>query len=74
MVNNIIVNRTIELKDDEIEKLTRRLNETKKECSIFQNELDGLDYDKGKLEQENVRNRHNAFESNSFIGETTNED
>lgn len=64
MVNKVVVNRTIELKDDEVEKLTRKLNETKKDCSILQNELDGLDYDKQKLEQENVRINYGVVESN----------
>jgi len=47
--------RTIELKDDEIDKLHRRLNDTKKDCSILAKQAEELNQDKLRLEEENER-------------------
>ena len=47
--------RTIELKDDEIDKLHRRLNDTKKDCSILAKQAEELNQDKLRLEEENVK-------------------
>jgi len=51
----VIVTRTLGLKDDEIDKLNRKLAETKKDCSILAKQVEELDLDKAKLEEENVR-------------------
>lgn len=44
------------MKDDEIDKLNRKLAETKKDVSILAKQVEELDLDKAKLEEENVRN------------------
>jgi len=43
------------LKDDEIDKIHRRLNDTKKDCAILAKQVDELNQDKLRLEEENVR-------------------
>mgnify|MGYP003580199996 FL=1 len=43
------------MKDDEIDKIHRRLNETKKDCSILAKQVEELNQDKLRLEEENVR-------------------
>jgi len=51
----VLVTRTLGLKDDEIDKLNRKLTETKKDCSILAKQVEELDLDKAKLEEENVK-------------------
>ncbi len=48
--------RTLALKEDEIEKMNRRLNETKKDCTILSKKVEELELDRAKLEEENVTN------------------
>ena len=49
-----IVHQTIELKNEEIRKLTRRVNDVKNEFSMIKNEVDLIDHEKDRLREENV--------------------
>jgi len=56
------------LKDDEIDKTHRRLNETKKDCSILAKQVEELNQDKLRLEEENVRILLENWKSKSGLG------
>lgn len=53
----ILVNQTIDLKNEEIKKLNRKVNEAKTEFTIIRNEVDLFDQEKDRLKDENVRKR-----------------
>lgn len=48
------MNQTIELKNEEIKKLNRKINEARTEFSIIKNEVDLFDQEKQRLKDENV--------------------
>ncbi len=52
---NLLVKHTIEQKNDEINRLGRRVNDVRKDYSGIRNEYDNVEREKSKLSEENVR-------------------